>query len=219
MVNVQVTKYAHSCVRLQSDDGRVLIDPGTFSGAEEIEEALDGVDAVLVTHEHPDHLDVETISRLLRERPNLHVWGPAPVADLLGDHGDRVSVVGAGETFEAGGLAVATHGGQHALIHHTIPVVPNVAYLVSGSVLHPGDAFVVPVQQVETLLLPLHAPWSKVGEVLDHLVAVGASTVHPIHDGLLNDRGRGLVDTHVGRLANEYGSHYAPLATGESADS
>lgn len=214
---MEITKYTHSCVRLETTTGAVTIDPGGFSGAAELEQALSGVQAVLVTHEHPDHLDVESLSLALRERADVHVWGPPPVRDLLAEHPDRVTVVGAGESFEAGGLAVTTHGGQHALIHSGIPVVPNVAYLVEGSILHPGDSFTVPPEPVRTLLLPLHAPWSKVGEVLDHVVAVRAATVHAIHDGLLNDRGRSMVETHINRVANAYGSDYAPLRVGETA--
>jgi len=214
---MDITKYAHSCVRLQSDDGALVIDPGNFSGADELKQALDGVEAVLVTHEHPDHLDVDTVSRLLHERPDLRIWGPAPVAGLFPEHRDRVNTVGVGESFAAGGLAVSTHGGQHALIHPSIPVVPNLAYLVAGSMFHPGDAFTVPAQPVDTLLLAVHAPWSRVGEVLDHLIAVRADTVHAIHDGLLNDRGRALVDGHVDRVAAAYGSAYVPLAFGQTA--
>ncbi|MDQ5862445.1 MAG: MBL fold metallo-hydrolase, partial [Actinomycetota bacterium] len=52
---MKLTKYTHACVRLEQD-GRVLVlDPGTFS---ETEEALDGAQAVLITHEHGDHVDV-----------------------------------------------------------------------------------------------------------------------------------------------------------------
>lgn len=217
---MKVTKYTHSCVRLETATGALVVDPGVFGGADELDTALDGVEAVLVTHEHPDHLDVAQVSRLLGTRPGLRVWGPPPVAELLADHRDQVTVVAAGESFEAGGLAVRTAGGQHALIHHSIPVVPNVAYLVGeadSTVLHPGDAFVVPAEPIDTLLLALHAPWSKIGEVLDHLVAVRARAVHAIHDGLLNDRGRAVVDGHVGRVAGEYGSRYEPFGVGESA--
>lgn len=217
---MKITKYTHSCVRLESADGALVIDPGSFSDPDELRRALDGVDAVLVTHEHPDHLDVEAAAVLLAERPRLRLWGPQPVADLLAARGGalrgRVTVVGAGEEFEAGGLEVTSHGGQHALIHPDVPVVPNVAYLVAGSVLHPGDSFTVPTCPVHALLLPLHAPWSKVGEVLDYLVAVRADTVHAIHDGLLNDRGRAVVDGHVERVTDAYGPHYAPLRVGES---
>ena len=215
-----VTKYTHSCVRLESADGALVLDPGSFSDGDELYQAVDGVEAILVTHEHPDHLDVGAVADLLAERSQLRVWGPQPVADLLTDRsnalGERVTVVGAGEEFESGGLAVTSHGGQHALIHPDLPVVPNVAYLVAGSVLHPGDSFTVPTLPVQTLLLPLHGPWSKVSEVLDYLVAVRAGAVHPIHDGLLNDRGRAVVEGHVQRVAEAYGPNYAPLAVGES---
>ncbi len=217
---MKVTKFTHSCVRLESADGALVLDPGSFSNADELQLAVDGVEAILVTHEHPDHLHVGAVADLLAERSQLRVWGPQPVADLLADRSDalreRVSVVGAWEEFEAGGFAVTSHGGQHALIHPDVPVVPNVAYLVAGSVLHPGDSFTVPTNPVETLLLPLHAPWSRVSEVLDHLVAVRAGTVHAIHDGLLNDRGRAVVEGHVRRVAEAYGPRYAPLRVGES---
>lgn len=214
---MKLTKYTHSCVRLESDAGALVIDPGSFSGADEIERALDGVDAVLLTHEHPDHIDVDTLSRLLAERPDLRLWGPAPVIEMFGEHRDQATAVGGGETFEAGGLPVTTYGGQHALIHPSIPMVPNVGYVVAGTVLHPGDSFVVPPEPVDTLLLALHAPWSKIGEVLDHVVAVRAPTVHAIHDGLLNDRGRGVVEGHIDRVAREYGCRYEPLAVGDIA--
>jgi len=164
---------------------------------------------------------VPTVSRLLSERSSLRVWAPSPVADLLAEqdaaYRERVTVVGGGESFEAGGLPVSTYGGQHALIHPSVPVVPNVAYLVAGSVLHPGDSFVVPPLGVDRLLLALHAPWSKVAEVLDHVVAIRAPVVHPVHDGLLNDRGRAVVEGHVDRVAQEYGCRYEPLDVGAIA--
>ena len=53
---MRLTKLGHSCVRLDKDGATVVIDPGTFT---EAEAALAGVAAVLVTHEHPDHLDAE----------------------------------------------------------------------------------------------------------------------------------------------------------------
>lgn len=219
---MRLTKYTHSCVRLDDAGASLVIDPGSFSGEAELRTALDGVDAVLVTHEHPDHLDAASMTRLLAERPSMRVWGPASVAELLTDAQHQVVVVGPGESFAAGGLPVTTHGGQHALIHPSIPVVPNVAYVVGepgrDAVLHPGDCLLAVPQPVQTLLLPLHAPWSSVGDVLDHLIAARAPQVHQIHDGLLNDRGRAIVEGHVSRASKEYGSHYIPLQIGQTAD-
>src|SRR3712207_6911077 len=44
---VRVTKFTHSCLRLEGD-GVLVVDPGAFSERS----ALEGADAVLVTHEH-----------------------------------------------------------------------------------------------------------------------------------------------------------------------
>jgi L-ascorbate metabolism protein UlaG (beta-lactamase superfamily) len=210
MVVMQLTKYTHSCVRLDNGGRALVIDPGVFS---ETATALDGADAVLITHEHADHVDAGAVTDALR------IWATAPVVAALVELGDRVTTVGAGESFEAAGFAVQTFGGLHALIHPLVaPPCANVAYLVDGAVYHPGDSFTVAPVAVQTLLVPIHAPWSKVGEVLDFVAAVRAPRAFQIHDALLNERGSGLVDTHVGRIGSTYGTTYRRLASGESVE-
>ncbi|MEO3888091.1 MBL fold metallo-hydrolase [Nonomuraea sp. B5E05] len=51
---MKVTKFTHACVRVEHEGRRLVIDPGTWSEPS----ALDGADAVLVTHEHGAHADV-----------------------------------------------------------------------------------------------------------------------------------------------------------------
>ncbi len=218
---MRLTKYSHACVRVDDGERRLVIDPGTFSPDGELPTALGGVHAVLVTHEHADHVDADALAAAAAADPDLRVWAPAVVCARLDETAalrGRSTPVAQDESFTAGGFEVRTFGGQHALIHPTIPVVANVGYLVDGAVYHPGDSFAVPEVPVERLLLPLHAPWSKVSEVLDHVIAVRARHVHQIHDGLLNERGRGLVGGHVDRVATRYGGAYTALETGESVD-
>ena len=64
---MRFTKLEHSCVRLEKDGAVLVIDPGTFADATA---ALDGATAVMVTHEHPDHLDADAI-RAAMSRPTL----------------------------------------------------------------------------------------------------------------------------------------------------
>lgn len=212
---MRLTKYTHSCVRLDEGERGLVIDPGVFS---EVPQALKGAGAVLVTHEHADHVDADALVQACVRQPELRVWCPASVREQLDDVGDRVVAVSPGEQFTAAGFSVRVFGGQHALIHGEVPVVANVGYLVNEAVYHPGDAFTVPDLAVDTLLLPVHAPWSKVGEVLDFAVSVRAARMHQIHDGLLNERGIDVVDGHVQRVAQRYGSHYEHLDAGESVD-
>ena len=117
---MELTKYGHSCVRISDGDRRLAIDPGGFS---EVPQALTDLDAVLITHEHPDHLDVDRLAAAAADNPALRVWAPQSVAEQLSGNqalSDRVTAVGPGQSFVAGGLQVRTYGGQHALIHSSI---------------------------------------------------------------------------------------------------
>ena len=209
---MDLTKFGHSCVRLEKDGQVLVIDPGAFS---EPGKALEGANGVLVTHEHPDHIDFDLVRGAAQLDSNLHIWAPPSVVDQLGDLGDRVSATTPETQFEAVGYKVQTFGGQHALIHPSIPMISNVGYLIDDRLFHPGDSFVVPNVEVKTLLVPIHAPWSKIAEVIDFVIAVRAENAHQIHDGLLNDIGRGMVEGHLTRIGARYRSVFRHLDTAE----
>ncbi len=216
-----LTKFSHSCVRIEHEGAVIVIDPGTFS---EVEDALEGAGGVLVTHEHADHIDIDRVVTVLAANSAVGLWAPQGVADTVSgrlgaDAGQRIHVVGGGETFAVAGVAVRTFGGQHALIHPLIPLVANVGFLVDGTVYHPGDSLIVPDGvEVGTLLVPVHAPWSKLAEVVDFVTSVRAPRAFQIHDALLNDIGLSMVEGHVTRLGERYGTAFRHLAVGESVE-
>lgn len=198
---MQLTKFTHACVRLDDDGRALVIDPGSFS---EVDEALEGSAAVLITHEHADHIDTDRVRAALGRDPRLRLYAPASVAGDFADLGEQVATVAPGDRFEAAGFAVQAFGGLHALIHPAIPLVANLGYLVEG-VYHPGDSFIVPTVEVRTLLLPTNAPWSKAGEVIDFAIAVRAPRVHQIHDSLVTGNYAALVEGLLERLAGPHG--------------
>ena len=185
-----VSKAGHACVRIEQDGQVVVVDPGSLSS----DDALQGADAVLITHEHVDHVAEARLRQALQDRPGLHVWTNPSVAERLDDVADRVTTVGPGDAFEAAGLDVQVHGEWHAMIHPDIPVVRNTGFLVGGAVFHPGDNFTVPDAPVKLLMLPAHSPWIRAIEAVDYVRTVEPDRLAPIHDGFLNEAGLALID-------------------------
>ena len=153
---------------------------------------------MLITHEHADHFAPDRLRAALDADPALEVWTNGSVAGQLDGLGNRVHVVGHGDAVTVAGFDVHVHGELHAEIHPEIPRIPNIGFLVDGQVFHPGDALTVPDEPVATLLLPMHAPWSRTADLIDYVRAVHADQAFAVHDGLLNDTGLGLVSGLLG---------------------
>ena len=211
---MQLTKHGHACVALSDGDRRLLVDPGSFTS----DDAWAGASALLITHEHFDHFVPGKVRAALDADPALEVWTNSSVAGQLAGAGPRVHVVGPGDAVTAAGFDVSVHGEWHAVIHPDIPRVRNVGFLVEGTVFHPGDALTVPEVAVPTLLLPAHAPWSKLGELIDYLRAVQAQRALAVHDALLSDIGLGGVAGLLGERGPGQPTPYARLAPGESVE-
>ena len=211
---MELTKHGHACVVVSQDDRRLVIDPGVFTDPG----ALAGASAVLVTHEHPDHFAADRVRAALDGDPALEVWTNRSVAGQLDGLGSRVHVVGEGDALSVAGFDVHVHGELHAVIHPELPRILNVGFLVQGQVFHPGDALTVPDEPVATLLLPLHAPWSKVSELIDYVRAVDADQAFAVHDGLLNDAGLGVVSGMLGERGPGTPTPFHRLAPGDSVE-
>ena len=211
---MRVTKFTHSCLRLEGG-GVLVVDPGAFSERS----ALDGADAVLVTHEHVDHLDVDALTGAVAARPEIRVFTHAGVATQLNGIGHVVTVVEPGQEFTAAGHTVRVYGGQHAVIHPDIPRIANVGFLITDgrtNLYHPGDAFEPPGDEaVETLFVPLNAPWAKLSESIDFARAVRPERAFALHDALVTDAGAGIYAGHLERLS---GTRFARVAPGTTLD-
>jgi L-ascorbate metabolism protein UlaG (beta-lactamase superfamily) len=213
MTLMKLTKKSHACVRLEKDGRTLVLDPGGFTE----EDAALGADAILVTHEHPDHFHEGRLRAAMEANPAAGIWTLRSVAEkIAAAFPGRVHTVGHGDTFTAAGFDVQVHGELHAVIHPDLPRITNVGYLIDGGrVFHPGDALTVPDQPVQTLLAPVQAPWSKIAEVIEYVREVKPQRVYDIHDALLTDLARPIYDTHLSNLG---GAEHDRLASGASAE-
>ena len=210
---MRVTKYTHSCLRIDSGNSVLVLDPGAFSERA----ALTGADAVLITHEHVDHLDPDALAEAVARKPDMRVFAHADVLPKLTAFADIGTAVAPGQTFDAAGLTVTAYGGEHAVIHPDIPRIANLAFLIADaddSVFHPGDSFTVPAGAVvDTLFVPLNAPWMKLAESIDFVRAVQPGRAFAVHDALLNETGARISDGHLERLSGTKYAHVPPGTT------
>lgn len=204
---MNLIKYGHASIALERDGRRLVVDPGGLTP----EDALAGADAVLITHEHFDHFDPAKLGTA------PEIWTNADVAKILDR--ENVHVVGEGDTFEAAGFEVRAYGQWHASLHRDIPRVRNVGFLVAGTVFHPGDALTVPDVPVPALMLPVHAPWSRIGDLIDWVREVKPQRTVGVHDGALNPVGRAMVDGFLGETSPApTGASYEHLDAGATRE-
>jgi L-ascorbate metabolism protein UlaG (beta-lactamase superfamily) len=210
---VRITKSSHSCLRIEGD-GVLVVDPGVFGERSD----LTGADAVLITHEHPDHLDVDALAAAAAERPALRVIAHPDVLPKLALVVAVVTGVARGAEPSAAGFTIGVYGGEHAIIHPDIPGIANVGYLISdgtANLYHPGDSYLVPDIEIQTLFVPFQAPWAKISESIEYVRAIHPERAFAIHDALIKDFAAGIYDGHFERLS---GTKYAHVPPGTTID-
>ena len=177
---MEITHLGHACVLVETGGARLLIDPGTMSSFTGIRD----LDAVLVTHQHPDHIDLSRLMPLLEHNPGCRlVVDPDTAAALPVQHADPV-VARPGDRLRFGGCSVAARGGIHAAVYADVPGCTNTAYLIDdGALLHPGDSFDVPGQDVDVLLVPIDGPWLKLAEAVQYVHTIAPRMAVAIHEG------------------------------------
>ena len=184
-----LTKFGHSCVRLEKDRSRLVIDPGIWAGPDVLDEA----NVVLITHEHVDHVDDDAVRAAMASDASLRMWASESVASQFSEFGSRVRAVHHGDAFDADGFGVQVYGSDHAFLDAAIPIVPNTGFAVDGEIFHPGDSFTVPDDKIPTMLVPVSGPWLKFSDVASYIRAYAPERAYWIHDALLNTKGSNLM--------------------------
>ena len=211
---MKLTKLEHAALILEVSGRRLFIDPGNFTTA--LTETAN-TEAVVITHEHADHWTPEQLDRILSLNPDVPIFAPAGVAAAA--TGYTVTVVGDGDTAEAGPFRLRFFGAKHAVIHSSIPVVDNVGVLVNDELYYAGDAFTVPEGvSVGTLAVPAAAPWMKIAEAMDYVLAVKPRRSFTTHEMLLSRAGKDLSNARIGLVTEQGGGEFFPLEPHESLD-
>ena len=192
---MQITRFGHAAILVEVAGQRILIDPGAFSSNDVFE--LDGLDAIVVTHQHADHLDQGRIGGLLERNPDaVRLSDPetASIVDAFSAHTD-------GDVTTLGGVELHGIGTTHAEILPAIPRVTNTGVLVTAqgepSVFHPGDSYASAPENVDILAAPLWAPWARIADTVDFIQRVAPRTFFPVHDAGVASLAYGIYWNHA----------------------
>ena len=206
---IALTWIGHASFLLQAAGLNVLIDPNWSNWIKGIKrmrspgialDALPGIDLVLITHAHFDHLDRRTLRGVAANQP---VVVPFEVGDLVHDLGFRiVQELQYWETYECGPLRVTLTPCRHwgaRLLHDSHRGFGGFIIEVGGRVIyHCGDtAYFEGFEEigrrfpVDVALLPigaydppsLRAVHMNPEEALDAFLALKAKVMVPMHYG------------------------------------
>lgn len=209
---MKVTKYEHATLVITANDQQLIIDPGVFLTPPDFAKTI----AVVLTHEHADHWNENNLTAILAKSPGATIYGPRGVATAAS--GFDITVVAAGDVIQIEPFTLEFFGEKHAVIHESIPVPDNVGVLVNDELYYAGDSYTVPDKTVGTLAAPIGAPWLKIGEAIDFVLAVKPKRAFYIHDMTLSIAGKGMASERLQWATEQNGGEYHPLEVGESID-
>ena len=189
---MRITKYGHSCLHIVDEQASILVDPGVFSGPFE---TITGLTAVLITHQHPDHVDADRLRRVLTANPTAELLADPDTVAVLAQRRIEAAPVRSGMRLDLG-TPVDVWVVDHAIVYGDLPGITNACYLVGDRLFLPGDSFTLPGRDVDILALPVSAPWMAVKEAIDYLHEVAPAVAVPIHEKMLVDTTMvyGLID-------------------------
>lgn len=179
---MNITKLGHCCLLIESQGVRFLTDPGNYTTAQN---EVKNIDAVVITHEHTDHLHVESLKTVIANNPQAIVICNNAVGATLTKESIAWTKVADGENVNVKNITVAGHGLKHHLIYKDYEQVENTGYLFDNKLFYPGDAFYKPNVPVDILAFPVTAPWCTIAEALDYVLDVKPRIAFPVHDGNL----------------------------------
>ncbi|WP_344095963.1 MBL fold metallo-hydrolase [Microbacterium deminutum] len=211
---MRLTKFEHATLTLIEQGSTLVIDPGTFTAPLG---DLDGVVGIVITHEHPDHWTPDHLDRIRKAYQAVPIYGPEGVVNAAA--GYDVIAVHPGDTVDLDPFHLEFFGGKHAVIHETIPVVDNVGVLVNGEFYYPGDSYAVPKgADVRLLAAPVGAPWLKIGEAMDFVLAVAPRQAFGTHDMTLSRAGQEMGRARLKWAVEQGGGELLALDPGDSTD-
>jgi len=211
-----IRKIGHCCLIVQTNGLTILTDPGAFSDGQN---ALTGIDVVLITHEHADHFHIESLRAVLANNPSAQVITNSAVGKLLAEAGIAYTVLEGHDATDVRGVRIEAFDAKHEEIFGEMGQVQNTGYFIADKLFYPGDAFCEPGKEVDVLALPVAGPWCRVRDAVRYALAVRPKRVFPVHDGMLQPGRIGSAHAAPAKVLAEQGIEFVAMMDGDELES
>lgn len=212
---MKIKKLGHCCLFIQTEKLNILTDPGAFS---ETQNSVADIDVVLITHEHADHLHVESLKTVLANNPNAKVLTNSGVAEILKTEGIEHELLEGRNTKDIDGILIEAYDGKHEEIFEEVGQVQNTGYFIADKLFYPGDSFHNPQKPVEILALPVAGPWCKTPEAIRYALLIKPKKAFPVHDGMLQKERIGAAHKIPENVLSKNGIEFIAMTDGDEKE-
>lgn len=210
-----ITKIGHCCLLIETKGRRILTDPGVFTAEEHV---LNDIDIIVITHEHGDHVHVESLQLLLAQNPHVQVVTNSSVGELLNAAGVTYQVVEGKDMAEFFGITLEACDAAHAEIFEDYNLVQNTGYFIDERLFYPGDAYAELNKPIDILALPAGGPWCRTTDTLHYALKVKPKEVFPVHDAIERVDRVHIIHRTLANVLEKNNIVFRPLKTGETHD-
>ncbi|MDQ2932817.1 MAG: MBL fold metallo-hydrolase [bacterium] len=179
---MKVTKLGHCCLLIEVRGIRFLTDPGNYTVAQN---TVQNINYIVISHEHTDHLHIESLKIVLTNNPSAKVICNNSVGKILETESIPYTKLSDGESITLNGVTLSGYGITHALIYKDYEQVENTGYMFDEKLFYPGDAFHNPRVPVDILAFPVSGPWCTISDAVNYAVEIKPRIAFPVHDGNL----------------------------------
>ena len=208
---MHITKIGHCCLLIKTNNLTILTDPGAYTTGQN---SLAGIDVVLITHEHADHLHVESLKEVLKNNPQAKVVTNTAVGKKLDEAGIAYSLLEGRNETEIGGVMLEAFDCAHEEVFEEIGQVQNTGYFIDKTLFYPGDSFCNPHKPVPILALPVSGPWCRIADAIRYAILLHPQKAFPIHDGMLQPDRIGAVHKAPETVLARHGIEFVVMKEG-----
>lgn len=186
---MRIYKYIHSCLLVEEGEEQILFDPGIFSFIEgKVDpKTFKDVTIIIITHQHPDHVDIATLKDIVAKSNALVLTNAEGKTALEKEH-IQANLLETGN-YQTKNFTIRALPAEHEKI--LSPTLPqNTAYVINDTFLNPGDSFashLSSLKGIQALALPVMAPWLTELAVAQFGETIAPQMVIPVHDGYTKD--------------------------------